>query len=219
MSVITKKGTVTYPVDAYDLFGLMSTLLDQPDKPDLSRKNLWVVALDKGASLLNLELCGMGNYSAVVHAPADILSIPLQKKAFGIVLVHNDPTGDLAPSEEDIDVTDRLHQAAAIVGIKLLDHLIITESSFYDFKNNGLMDQIYKSNKYLPSHKMEQRFKKEISDMAKKIDSIQETAQQEGINIGKLEIAKSMLRKGYALDKVAQITSLSIDQLKTLVQL
>ncbi|MEF2233166.1 MAG: hypothetical protein V3580_03800 [Candidatus Cardinium sp.] len=46
MSVTTKKDTVTPPVDAYDLFGLMSTLLDQPDKPDLSRKNLWVVALD-----------------------------------------------------------------------------------------------------------------------------------------------------------------------------
>lgn len=219
MSVKKKKGTVTSPVDAYDLYGLMSTLLDQPDKPDLSRKNLWVVALDKEASILNLELCGMGNYAAVIKEPADILSIPLQKKAFGIVLVHNDPIGYLAPSEEDIDVTDRLHQAAAIVGIKLLDHLIITESSFYDFKNNGLMDQIYKSNKYLPSHEMEQRLKQEISDMAKKIDSIQVAAEQKGILEGKLEIAKVMLKDGYALDKVSQITSLSIDQLKTLVQL
>ena len=217
MSVKTKKGTVTHPVDAYDLFGLMSTLLDQPDKPDLSSKNLWVVALDKGESILNLELCGMGNYDVVVHEPADILSIPLQKKAFGIVLVHNDPTGALKPSKEDIDVTDRLHQAAAIVGIKLLDHLIITESSFYDFKNNGLMEQIHQSNKYVPSHDMEQRLKKEISDMAKKIDTIKATSQQEAINMSKLEIAKAMLKEEYGLEKVAKITGLSIEQLKTFV--
>lgn len=156
MSSKENNGNVSDSLDAYDLFGLMSTLLSQPDKPDLTKKNLWVVALDKGESILNVELCGMGNYHTVVYEPADILSIPLQKKAFGIVLIHNCPTGELTPSQEDIDVTDRLHQAAAIVGIKLLDHLIITESSCYDFKNNGLMDQIYKSGKYLPSHQRNQ---------------------------------------------------------------
>ncbi|MEF2229284.1 MAG: JAB domain-containing protein [Candidatus Cardinium sp.] len=133
MSVKESKRNKQSFVDAYDLFGLMSTLLTQPDKPDLTTENLWVVALDKGKSILNLELCRMRNYDTVVREPADILSIPLQKKAFGIVLIHNDPTGELIPSEEDIDVTDRLHQAAGIVGIKLLDHLIIRESSFYDF--------------------------------------------------------------------------------------
>ena len=217
MSVKKKKVTVKPSVDAYDLFGLMSTLLSQPDKPDLSMSNLWVVALDKGESILNLELCGMGNYATVVYEPADILSIPLQKKAFGIVLIHNCPTGDLTPSEEDIDVTDRLHQAASIVGIKLLDHLIITENSFYDFKDHGLMDQIYKSYKYIPSHEMEKKLKKEISDMAKKIASIQAAAEQKGILDGKLEIAEAMLKEGYDLEKVSKTTGLSLEQINTMV--
>ncbi|TSJ80495.1 MAG: hypothetical protein NMK33_03250 [Candidatus Cardinium sp.] len=217
MSVKKKKGTVKPPVDAYDLFGLMSTLLSQPDKPDLSMANLWVAALDKGASILNLELCGMGNYATVVHEPADILSIPLQKKAFGIVLIHNCPTGDLTPSEEDIDVTDRLHQAAAIVGIKLLDHLIITENSFYDFKDHGLMDQIYKSCKYIPSHEMEKRLKKEISDMAKNMASAEQSGKNIGKIEGKLEIAKAMLKEGYDLEKVSKTTGLSPDQINRLV--
>lgn len=217
MSVKKKKGTVTSPVDAYDLFGLMSALLEQPDKPDLNIENLWVVALDKGESILNLELCGMGNYGTVVHEPADILSIPLQKKAFGIILIHNDPTGNLIPSKEDIDITDRLHQASAIVGIKLLNHLIITESSFYDFKNNGLMDQIYKSGKYVPGYEIGKNLKKELTNMTKKITSIKESAQKKGILKGKLEIAKSMLEEGYDPEKVAKITDLSLDQLKTII--
>lgn len=197
----------------------MSTLLDQPDKPDLSKKNLWVVALDKGESILNLELCGMGNYDTVVKEPADILSIALQKKAFGIVLVHNCPTGELTPSEEDIDATDRLHQAAGIVGIKLLDHLIITESSFYDFKNNGLMDKIYQSNKYVPSHEVEQRFKKKIDDLSEKMASMQAAAEEKGNLKGKIATAKVMVKQGYPLQEVAQITELSLEQIKTLVYL
>ncbi|AXI24005.1 hypothetical protein CE557_167 [Cardinium endosymbiont of Sogatella furcifera] len=217
MSVKKSKRNKQPLVDAYDVFGVMSALLEQPDKPDLNTENLWVIALDKGESILNLELCGMGSYRTVVKEPADILSIPLQKKAFGIVLIHNCPTGDLTPSEEDIDITDRLHQAAAIVGIKLLDHLIITEGSFYDFKNNGLMDQIYKSGKYLPSHEMEQRLKKEISDMTKKMTSVEQSGKNIGKIEGKLEIAEAMLKDGYDLEKVASITGLSLSQVKKLV--
>ena len=221
MPVHHKNKTVKPPVDAYDLFGLMSVLLEQADKPDLTTKNLWVVALDRKESILNLELCAMGNYLTVVNEPADILGIPLQKKAFGIVLIHNSPTGNLTPSQQDIDLTDRLNQAAEIVNIKLLDHLIITENSFYGFKDNGLMDQIYKSAKYLSSHQIEEKYKKEINDMAKKMDAIKETAQREGINMGKIEeklaIAKAMIKHGDTIEKVAKTTGLSLEQINTII--
>jgi DNA repair protein RadC len=159
----------------------------------------------------------MGNYRTIVAEPADIFSIPLQKKAFGIILIHNTTTSSLIPSEEDIDVTDRLNQAGSIVNIKLLDHLIITEGSFYGFKDNGLMDQIYKSGKYVPSYDMEQRLKKEISDMAKKMASAEQLGRNMGKIEGKVEVAESMLKQGYDLEKVASITGLSLDQVKTLV--
>lgn len=217
MSVKKNNGKANKLVDAYDLFGLMSALLEQPDKPDLTTENLWVVALDKVESILNVELCGMGNYRTVVREPADIFSIPLQKKTFGIVLVHNTITKSLIPSEEDIDLTDRLHQAGSIVNIKLLDHLIITESSFYGFKDNGLMDQIYKSGKYVPSYEMEQRLKKEISAMSKKIASAEQAGRNMGKIEGKIEIAEAMIKEGYDLEKVAKTIGLSLDQIKTLV--
>jgi DNA repair protein RadC len=217
MSVKDNNENIAALVDAYDVFGVMSALLEQPDKPDLSTANLWVIALDKSESILNLELCGMGNYRTIVAEPADIFSIPLQKKAFGIILIHNTTTSSLIPSEEDIDVTDRLNQAGSIVNIKLLDHLIITEGSFYGFKDNGLMDQIYKSGKYVPSYDMEQRLKKEISDMAKKMASAEQLGRNMGKIEGKVEVAESMLKQGYDLEKVASITGLSLDQVKTLV--
>lgn len=217
MSNKNSNENVAPPVDAYNLFGLMSALLEQPDKPDLSTENVWVIALDQSESLLNLELCEMGNYRTVVNEPSNIFSTPLQKKAFGIVLVHNTSTGSLIPTEADIDITDRLHQAGLIVNIKLLDHLIITENDFYDFKNNGLMDQIYKSGKYVPSNEMEQRLKKEISAMATKMATTEQSVRNMGKIEGKIEIAETMLQQGYPLEKVASITELSIDQLKELI--
>lgn len=217
MPVKKNKGSKQPLVDAYDVFGVMSALLEQPDKPDLSTENLWVIALDIAESILNLELCGMGNYRTVVKAPADIFSIPLQKKAFGIILIHNTITGSLIPLEEDIDLTDRLHQAGAIVNIKLLDHLIITEGSFYGFKDNGLMDQIYKSNKYVPSYEMEQRLKKETSAMAEKMASAEQSNRNMGKIEGKIEIAKAMIKEGDDLEKVARTTGLSLDQVKKLI--
>jgi DNA repair protein RadC len=54
--------------------------------------------------------------------------------ASGIILVHNHPSGDPSPSEEDHNITEQMREAGKILGIKLIDHVIIGEGSYYSFE-------------------------------------------------------------------------------------
>lgn len=56
-----------------------------------------------------------------------------------IVVVHNHPTGDSTPSNEDIVITKRLKQAGEIINIKLIDHVIVTETDYVSLKGRGIL--------------------------------------------------------------------------------
>jgi DNA repair protein RadC len=121
--------------------------------------------------ILNVELVAMCSYLETVSIPAEVFSMPLQKKAYGIVLVHNSPTGILEPTEEDMDLTDRLIQVGNIIDIKLLDHLIVTQTTYYSFEDSGLMEQLRSSKRYaIPSLEMGNAVKKEVDAKRKKND-------------------------------------------------
>jgi DNA repair protein RadC len=166
-----KKTPSTYVRDAYDVYGIMRTLLNLRDRPDLTKEHIWTVALDSARMILNVELVAMCSYLETVSIPAEVFSMPLQKKAYGIVLVHNSPTGILEPTEEDMDLTDRLIQVGNIIDIKLLDHLIVTQTTYYSFEDSGLMEQLRSSKRYaIPSLEMGNAVKKEVDAKRKKND-------------------------------------------------
>jgi DNA repair protein RadC len=60
----------------------------------------------------------------------------LDAQAYAFICVHNHPTGDLTPSREDKDLTDRLTEAGKMIGIQLLDHLIVSSEGFFAFSEN-----------------------------------------------------------------------------------
>ncbi len=68
-----------------------------------------------------------------------ILAVALKCNATGIVIVHNHPSGNLKPSEQDKNITDKLRKACEILDIVLLDHLIISKNSYYSFSDEGLL--------------------------------------------------------------------------------
>ena len=76
------------------------------------------------------------------HAPVDlrlVLGVALQTASSAVVVAHNHPGGGLAPSPEDIALTGRLKEAAGLMGIRLLDHLILTRDGCYSFADAGMM--------------------------------------------------------------------------------
>jgi DNA repair protein RadC len=122
----------------------------------------------------------------------EVLSIPLQKRAVGIFLVNNHPSSNLQPSQEDKDVRDRLLQACNIMNIKLLDHVIITENSYYSFQSSGLLERLEASNKYVMPYELERQFHEELQEEVKRLEK--ESKKKIKGMVG--QIAEQMLQKG-----------------------
>ena len=152
----------------------------------------------------------MGTRKAVGADPIEVFSIPLQKKASRLILAHNHPTGRLQPSEADLDITNRLIQAGLIVDVEVLDHLIISEHSFFSFKDNGLIDKLRWDRKYALTFVREKQVKKEIEQMKK-------LGEQQGLEKGllkgrkaeRMEIAKNLLRQGLDFAVIERATGVS----------
>lgn len=100
----------------------------------------FIVALLNGANELvqsNIITVGLVNRT-LVH-PREVFSIPIEKKAAAIIIAHNHPSGNSKPSEDDILITKRLVECGELLGIKVLDHLVLTKNNYYSFLENNLM--------------------------------------------------------------------------------
>ncbi|TDG94538.1 JAB domain-containing protein [Cardinium endosymbiont of Culicoides punctatus] len=154
-----------------DIYKVMQLFLKREKKLNKDREHFWVIALNRSNYVINIELLSIGN---TVHTtpikPMEVLSIPLQKRALGVILIHNHPSGDLSPSEQDKDVTDLLIQACKLMRTPVLDHVIITEHSYYSFKDSGLLRQLEESNKYVLPYDLEKKYYEEMMSEIRKIE-------------------------------------------------
>ncbi|MCY1636727.1 JAB domain-containing protein, partial [Marinifilum sp. D737] len=143
-----------------------------------------------------------GTINQTLVEPMEVFSLALQKRAVKIILCHNHPSGELTPSDSDKDVTDRLIQVGIIVKTKVIDHLIISDKSFLSFNDIGLLAELKKSTKYVPTYVLEQRIKKEAAAIAQRKE--------------KVEIAKAMKRADEPIDKIAAFTGLRMEEIEKL---
>ena len=166
---IRLKATEKIKIQSPDeIFEIMQRILLKESVSDRKREHFWVVSLDWGNTILNIELVSLGTYNETLVKPMEVLSIPLQKKAVKLVLVHNHPSGNLEPSEGDKVVTDRLIQACKIMQIDIEDHLIITERSYYSFQFSGLMDELRKSKRFFPAYEQKRQFEEQLAEEIEK---------------------------------------------------
>ncbi|WP_298436678.1 DNA repair protein RadC [Geobacter sp.] len=75
---------------------------------------------------------------SIVH-PREVFNPAVRESAAAVILVHNHPTGDPAPSREDLEITRRLREAGDLMGIKVLDHIIVGDGRFTSFVSQGLL--------------------------------------------------------------------------------
>jgi len=88
--------------------------------------------------ILCIDMVSVGSLNQSIVHPRETLKNSLLSSAVAIILVHNHPTGDPAPSSEDISITQRLREARDIIGIKILDHIIIGDS-YLSFVERGFI--------------------------------------------------------------------------------
>jgi DNA repair protein RadC len=95
--------------------------------------------LDARSRLLRFETVSIGTLSASLVHPREVFAPAISHSAAGLVVAHNHPSGDCAPSAEDKDATRRLARSGELLGIPLLDHVIVADRGFFSFREHGLL--------------------------------------------------------------------------------
>lgn len=182
-----------------DIFVVMQRILLRENRIDRNREHFWTISLDNALSILAIELVSMGSVKETIAEPMEIFSLPLQKRAVKVILVHNHPSNTTKPSEADKDLTDNLIQVGRIMRIPVIDHLIITEKSYYSFADSGLLDTLGQSLKYVPPYEIKKRHQEEAMQKGK----------EKGIQEQKKEMAKAMKQNGEPIEKIIEYTGLT----------
>jgi DNA repair protein RadC len=132
LETVEEKAAIQSPADAFALVEYEMSALQQ--------EHLWVINLDTRNRLINIERIYQGSLNSSMVRVGELFRGAIQKNAAGVIVVHNHPSGDPAPSPEDVNLTRSMVQAGKLLDIELLDHLVIGRGlgRFVSMKERGL---------------------------------------------------------------------------------
>lgn len=131
MSQISSRYKITSPSDIADIFTQNMKCLD--------KEHFKVVFLNTKNEVIAYETISIGSLNASIVHPREVFNRAIRKSSASIILLHNHPSGNPKPSNEDISITNRLIEAGKIIGIEILDHIVIGDNRYYSFKENLLI--------------------------------------------------------------------------------
>ena len=106
---------------------------------DLPHEEFWVLFLNRQNKILEKQQLSKGGITGTVIDVRLVLKMALEKHAISLIFAHNHPSGNLEASDADRKITRQLKDAAALMDIPLLDHLIITQGGYFSFADEGLL--------------------------------------------------------------------------------
>lgn len=99
-----------------------------------AQENVLVFSLDVKLNVVGITNVSKGLVNASLLHAREVFRPAILANASGIILVHNHPSGDPSPSREDENITEKMREAGNVLGIRLVDHVIIGEGSYYSFE-------------------------------------------------------------------------------------
>ena len=109
---------------------------------EYDREVVAVVNLRADLQPINVNIVSVGTLEQSLVHPRELLKSTILSNASSIIMVHNHPSGNVTPSIQDIDLTKRLIQGGEILGIKTLDHIIISTDCFFSFTSEGILSEL-----------------------------------------------------------------------------
>jgi len=106
---------------------------------ELDHEEFWIIILNRAHRVLKTQKISQGGLTGTVIDTRMILKYALEKKATSLIIAHNHPSGNKQPSEADINITRKIKEAASIMDITLLDHIIIAGTEYLSFADEGLL--------------------------------------------------------------------------------
>ncbi len=120
---------ITCSEDAYKLV--------LPRLEGIKHEEFGVILLNRANRVLAIEQVSRGGVSSTVIDCKILFNMALAQLASGIILFHNHPSGQLFPSKEDVSITNKIKEGAKVLDIALLDHIIVTDQSYFSFADKG----------------------------------------------------------------------------------
>ena len=129
---VFNNNKITGSKDAADFF--------QPVLGDLNHEEFWIMLLDRGNKILDTFMISQGGISGTVIDVRLILKTALEKLASAIILCHNHPSGTMQASDADLKITKKINDAAKLMDISVLDHIIIGQNNYLSLADEGLLN-------------------------------------------------------------------------------
>lgn len=128
---VSKNPVISNSKDAFNIL--------HPYLGDLHHEEFWCLFLNQSNMIVHKEKLTHGGIDQSIVDVRILFSIALDHLATAIVVAHNHPSGNLKPSQQDIQITESLKNAGELLNIRLLDHLIISQDSFLSFSDEGIL--------------------------------------------------------------------------------
>jgi len=106
---------------------------------DMKKEIFKAVLLDGKNKIIKDVTISEGTLTKSIVHPREVIKEAVTESSAALVLIHNHPSGEPQPSQDDIEITNRIISACELVGIKVLDHIIIGDNSYFSFFNEGLI--------------------------------------------------------------------------------
>jgi len=103
------------------------------------KEHFLILSLDSRNNLIRENIVSVGILNANLVHPREVFKEAINARAASIIIAHNHPSGNPEPSEDDLEITKRLQEAGKIIGIDVLDHIIITRTKVFSFKEEKLI--------------------------------------------------------------------------------
>ena len=126
-----QKRVIRSPKDAADLM--------QGEIGYLDREAVKAVNLDAANQVIAVDSVSLGGLNSAPIHPREVFKAPLKRGAAAIILLHNHPSGEVKPSKQDIEETKRMAEAGALLGIRIVDHIILSRGQYYSLLESGEM--------------------------------------------------------------------------------
>ena len=130
-SFLYQTRTISSPKDAYEMI--------KEQLEGLDREQFIIACLNTKNEPTNISVVSVGSLNKAIVHPREVFKTAILSNAASVMAFHNHPSGETTPSQQDIQLTNRLYEVGELLGIKLLDHLIIGDRTFTSLKEKGYL--------------------------------------------------------------------------------
>lgn len=120
--------------NSHDAYSILKNQLS-----DLRTEEFWAIFLNNSNKVIHISQLTQGGISQSIVDVRVLFKTALEHFSTGVIIAHNHPSGSLKPSQEDIHITQKIKEAGKVLSIQLLDHIIITQDSYFSFSDEGLL--------------------------------------------------------------------------------